>query len=119
MTDGPDVSVVVPVYNTMPDLELCLRSLVSQATRSCSYEVITVDDGSTDGSGELLDEYAQRYDMIEVIHQENSGWPGRPRNVGLDASGGRYVFFMDSDDELGRQSLRRLVAHADRHSSDI
>lgn len=116
----PLVSVVVPVYNALPDLRLCLASALGQDLGAKRYEVLAVDDGSTDGSGEVLDEYAERHPgLLRVIHQENSGWPGRPRNVGIEASRGRYVFFLDADDELGRQSLRRQVAFAEEHGCDV
>ncbi|NNV09367.1 glycosyltransferase, partial [Geobacillus sp. MMMUD3] len=71
-----DVSVIIPVYNVEDYLPECLDSLVNQALGSFTAEVIAVDDGSTDASGSILDEYAARYDFVRVIHQENSGWPG-------------------------------------------
>lgn len=119
MSAHPDVSVVLPVHNTMPDLRDCMSSLVEQDIGRYTCEVVAVDDGSTDGSGELLDEYAARYPNVRVIHQENHGWPGQPRNVGIAASSGRYVFFMDADDELGPESLRRQLRFADRHTCDV
>lgn len=119
MSAHVDLSVIIPAYNTIPDLKLCLDSVVSQDLGEYRYEIVAVDDGSTDGSGELLDEYAARYPAMHVIHQENSGWPGRPRNVGIDASQGRYLFFVDADDEVAADALRRQVAFADRHGSDI
>lgn len=119
MSSDVDLSVIIPVYNTMPDLERCLESVVSQDVGEYSCEIIAVDDGSTDGGGELLDEYAARYPALHVIHQENSGWPGPPRNAGIDASRGRYLFFMDADDELAVDSLRRQLEFADEHGSDV
>lgn len=119
MSSDVDLSVIIPVYNTMPDLERCLESVVAQNLGDYSYEIIAVDDGSTDGGGELLDGYAERYPALHVIHQENSGWPGLPRNVGIDSTRGRYLFFMDADDELAVDSLRRQVAFADEHGSDL
>jgi glycosyltransferase involved in cell wall biosynthesis len=114
-----DVAVIVPVYNTMPDLKGCLESLVDQDMGRLRYEIVAIDDGSTDGSGELLDEFAAQHANLRVIHQENSGWPGQPRNLGIESSESRYVFFADADDQLGRESLRRQVEFADRHSCDI
>lgn len=113
------VSVVVPVYNAGAYLTPLLDSLAGQDLDAGSFEVIAVDDGSTDGSGDVLDAYAVRMDNLRVVHQANSGWPGQPRNRGLELSRGRYVFFADADDLLGSEALRRLVAFADRYQSDI
>lgn len=113
------VSVVIPVYNTRPYLAECLDSVLAQDLGPGRLEVIAVDDGSTDGSAELLDRYAERHADLRVIHQENSGWPGRPRNVGRAASRGRYVFFVDSDDCLAPHALRAIHDFAVQHDSDI
>lgn len=118
-TDSVDVSVVVPVFNAMPYLHEFLESLAAQDLSDDAYEVVAVNDGSTDGSGAELDAFAARHRNVRVLHQENSGWPGRPRNRGLDLARGRYVFFADADDRLGTEALRRLVAFADEHGSDV
>lgn len=119
MPSERDLAVIVPVYNTLPELNRCLDSLLNQDMGGLDYEIVAVDDGSTDGSGDLLDEYSERYEHVRVIHQENSGWPGQPRNLGVASSKSRYVFFVDADDYLGPESLRRQVEFADQHSSDI
>ena len=113
------VSVVVPVYNTVAYLPECLDSILAQDLPAEDFEVVAVDDGSTDGSGEVLDHYAEVHPNVRVIHQENSGWPGRARNVGLCASRGSYVFFADSDDILAPQALRRMYDFAVTHGSDV
>ena len=113
------VSIVVPVYNTGRYLAPCLDSLLAQDLPAGDVEILAVDDGSTDGSGALLDAYAARHARLRVIHQANSGWPGRPRNVGLAASTGTYVFFADADDYLAPYALRRATAFADEHGSDV
>ena len=115
----PTLSVVVPVYNAMPYLQALLDSLVAQDFGAETFNVIAVDDGSTDGSAELLDHYARQHGNVAVIHQPNSGGPGAPRNAGLRAATARYVFFADADDVVAPQSLRRLVTFADAHGSDI
>lgn len=119
MTTGatPRVSLVIPVYDAGPYLEACLASVAAQDLTD--LEVIAIDDGSTDGSGERLDAFAAEHAHVRVIHQANSGWPGRPRNVGMDAATGTYLFFLDADDELGPEALRRLADFADEHASDV
>ena len=113
------VSVVIPVYNTRRYLAECLDSVLAQDLAPDELEVVAVDDGSTDGSGELLDAYAERHPNLRVVHQENSGWPGRPRNVGRAASRGTYVFFADSDDRLAPHALRAMYDFAVAHGSDV
>jgi poly(ribitol-phosphate) beta-N-acetylglucosaminyltransferase len=114
------VSVVVPVYNPGEHIEDCIASLLRQSLPAAEMEAIFVDDGSTDGSGERLDRLAAEHPgLVSVIHIENSGWPGRPRNLGMDAARGEYVFFADNDDWLGDEALERLYATATRTGADI
>ncbi|MFC4145022.1 glycosyltransferase family 2 protein [Micromonospora mangrovi] len=116
----PDVTVVVAVYNTMPDLTTCLTSLVEQSIGRDRLEVVAVDDGSTDGSGAELDRFAEAYPgTVKVLHQANSGGPAAPSNRALDQATGRYVFFIGADDHLGREALERMVDAADRWGSDV
>lgn len=116
---GIMVSVIVPVYNTEKYLPEMLDSLVAQDLQSEHFEVIAVDDGSTDSSGAILDRYAERFPHIHVVHQENSGWAGKPRNVALDLSRGKFVFFADADDLLAPQALRRMVEFAQQYKLDV
>ncbi|MHC5701429.1 glycosyltransferase family 2 protein [Streptomyces tirandamycinicus] len=116
----PDVTVVVAVYNTMPYLTECLESLVNQSIGVDRLEVVAVDDGSTDDSGRELDRFAERYPgTVKVIHQPNSGGPAAPSNRALEVATGRYVYFVGSDDRLGEDALKRMVACADEHGSDV
>lgn len=115
-----DVTVIVPVYDTVDYLQPCLESLVGQTIGHERLEVVAVDDGSTDGSGELLEAYAAAHpDVFRVIHQGNSGGPARPCNVGLDHATGRFVFFLGSDDYLALDALERLVQRADEWDADV
>jgi hypothetical protein len=83
-------------------------------------QVVAVDDGSTDGSGQVLDRYAAAHpEMFVVVHQENSGGPAAPCNRGLEHAEGRYVFFLGADDYLGDEALLRLVTAADAWDSDV
>jgi glycosyltransferase involved in cell wall biosynthesis len=114
------VSVIIGAYEAMPYLIECLSSVEAQTIGPRRIEVVAVDDGSTDGTGEYLEEFAERAPMpVLVIRQENSGGPSGPRNVGLDKATGRYVFFLDADDRLGPQALERMVAMADRAGTDV
>ncbi|GGZ71933.1 glycosyltransferase family 2 protein [Streptomyces echinoruber] len=116
----PDVSVIIGAYEAMPYLVECLASVEAQTIDPARMEVIAVDDGSTDGTGEYLEEFAARAPMpVTVIRQENSGGPSGPRNVGLAKATGRYVFFLDADDRLGPEALERMVAMADRNGTDV
>ncbi|HTW21796.1 MAG TPA: glycosyltransferase [Mycobacteriales bacterium] len=114
-----EVSVVVPVYNPGRFLVDCADSLLAQSVPAGRRELIFVDDGSTDGSAELLDSLAVRHPDVQVIHQANSGWAGKPRNVGLDLASGEYVFFCDHDDLLWPEALERMLAMARRTGADV
>ncbi|MBU2695109.1 glycosyltransferase family 2 protein [Pimelobacter sp. 30-1] len=120
MPAAPDVSVVIPVYNTVAYLPACLDSLLAQSIGTDRLEVVAVDDGSTDGSGALLDDYAAAHPgVVRVVHQANSGGPARPCNVGLEQARGRFVFFLGSDDYLAADGLERMVTAADAWGSDV
>ncbi|TDC61707.1 glycosyltransferase family 2 protein [Actinomadura sp. GC306] len=116
---SPKVSVIVPVYNCRPTVETTLRSVSEQTLAGELIEVIAVDDGSTDGSGDELDALAESWPWLSVVRQPNSGGPGGPRNTGIDRARGEYLFFLDADDHLGPDALRRLCAMADEHGTDI
>jgi glycosyltransferase involved in cell wall biosynthesis len=113
------VSVIIPAYNAMPELTKCVTSVMEQTLGLDMIEIIAVDDGSTDGTGRELDRLAQTCSSLRVVHQPNSGGAGGPRNTGLDMAGGDYVFFLDSDDYLGPDALRRMVAMADENRTDV
>ncbi|MFE9623145.1 glycosyltransferase family 2 protein [Streptomyces sp. NPDC006527] len=116
----PDVTVIIGAYEAMPYLVECLASVEAQSMDPARIEVIAVDDGSRDGTGDCLDEFAARAPMaVTVVHQENSGGPSGPRNVGLAKATGRYVFFLDADDRLGPEALERMVAMADKNGTDV
>ena len=111
----PRVSVIVPVYNAMPYLTGALESVLAQDLPE--LEIIAVNDGSTDGSGAELDRFAALDPRVQVLHQENSGWPGHPRNRGIERATGEYLFFMDADDTMAPHALRSMVELAERDSA--
>ncbi|WP_320068106.1 glycosyltransferase family 2 protein [Micromonospora sp. RTGN7] len=122
MTDSPivpKVSVVVPAYNPGPHVEKLITSLLCQSLPPAEFEAVFVDDGSTDSTPARLDELAAAHPHIRVLHIDNSGWPSRPRNVGVAAARGEYVFFADDDDWFGDEALERLYARAAAHDADI
>ncbi|MCD8356302.1 MAG: glycosyltransferase [Clostridia bacterium] len=95
-------SIIVPVYNAGSYLKMCIESVLQQDT--ASWELILVDDGSKDHSGEICDRYALQNAGIRVLHQKNQGHTAA-RNAGLDRARGRYVLFLDSDDWLEADTL--------------
>jgi len=113
------VSVVVPVYNPGPYIEDCISSLLRQSLPDGEYEAIFVDDGSTDGTPARLDELAAEHPHMHVIHQEASGWSGKPRNVGIAASRGEFVMFVDNDDYLGDEALERMYEYGVANGADV
>ncbi len=116
----PDVSVLIPAYNAMPYLLRCLDSVATQTLGTDRMEVVVVDDGSTDGTGEEVDRWDAKYPgLFRVVHAEGSGGPAKPRNTALDIAQGRYVFFLDADDYLGVEALERLLFAADTYGSDV
>ena len=113
------VSVVVPVFNPGRDIDDCIRTLLGQSLPDDEYEVIFVDDGSTDATPARLDALAAEHANVHVEHIPNSGWPGRPRNLGTDRARGDYVLYVDNDDYLGEEALERMHATAVRDDADI
>ncbi|WP_411079012.1 glycosyltransferase family 2 protein [Streptomyces sp. cmx-18-6] len=116
----PDVSVIIGAYEAMPYLVRCLESVEAQTIGAGRMEIVAVDDGSTDGTGEYLERFAAGTAIpTRVVRQANSGGPSGPRNLGLKLARGRYVFFLDADDYFGEEALERLVAMADRAGTDV
>lgn len=103
------VSIIVPAYNCIKSLECCVGSIRQQTYTN--FELILVDDGSTDSSGKLCDKFAAKDDRIRVIHKPNGG-VSSARNVGIDAATGEYITFCDSDDYLEPDYLETLVQTA-------
>ncbi|WP_245180357.1 glycosyltransferase family 2 protein [Streptomyces montanisoli] len=114
------VSVVVPVYNPGAAMDELIASLLRQSMPAGEWEAVFVDDGSTDGSGERLDRLAAEHPgYIRVEHIPNSGWPSRPRNIGIDLARGEYVQFADHDDWLGDEALLRMYAYGRENGADV
>ena len=112
----PFLSIIVPIYNVEKYISGCLDSILSQRFRD--YELILVDDGSTDHCADICDTYAQKDNRIKVIHQRNRGLVGA-RKAGLESSVGSYIGFVDSDDYVDRDMFFNLCTEARLSAADI
>lgn len=112
----PLISVIIPVYNVEKYLRQCLDSVLKQTYTN--YEAILVDDGSTDNSSKICDEYCQKDDRFRVIHCENGGL-SVARNTGLDDANGEYIYFLDSDDWIEDTTLEELTLQAAKTKADF
>ncbi len=110
------VSVIIPVYNVEKYLKECLDSVVNQTLKD--IEIICVNDGSTDNSLQILEEYAIKDDRITVINQDNKG-VGAARNIGLKLARGEYINFLDSDDYLDLQCYEKLYQKITEYNADL
>lgn len=110
------LSIIIPVYNVELYLKECIESIRTQMTSTC--ELILIDDGSTDCSGNICDEYASRNRRITVIHKKNGGHSSA-RNLGLDAARGEYVCFVDSDDKIYQDSIAELLRCIENTEADL
>ena len=116
MNQEPLVSVIVPVYNVEAFLDQCLESILAQSYRN--MEILVVDDGSTDNSGNMCDRWAERDERIRVIHQPNGGLSAA-RNTALDVMTGQLVTMVDSDDVLHPDFIATLLDTMRQHDADI
>lgn len=110
------ISVIIPVFNVRPYLTEALKSVIRQTYSH--LEIIVIDDGSTDGSGDICDEFAKRDDRIKVVHRENRGL-SNARNTGLDMMSGEAVAFLDSDDSYHPDFIKVMAEEMDRANADI
>ena len=109
-------SIIVPVYNVEQFLETCIESILHQ--NFIDYEIIAVNDGSTDGSKEILEDYLKKTERLKVIHQRNKGLGGA-RNTGIQTATGDYLLLLDSDDYLEMNALETLATYLDKYNLDI
>lgn len=111
-----DISVIVPIYNVEEYLAECLDSIVCQTKQD--FEVIMVDDGSTDSSGEIAKAYAEKYPNFHYLYKENNGL-GCARNYGVAHSDSKYIIFMDSDDKISEDLYEKMFNAAEKNKSDL
>ena len=110
------ISVIIPVYNVEKYLRECLDSLINQSFKD--FEVICIDDGSTDKSYKILEEYSQKDSRIKVLKQEHNG-AGAARNLGIEIAKGKYIQFLDSDDYFEPNMLEELYNTAEKFGADM
>lgn len=110
------VSIVVPVYNTEKYLNRCISSLVNQSYQN--IEILLIDDGSTDKSGEICDAWSVKDSRVYVIHKENEG-AGITRNLGIEKAKGEYICFFDSDDYISKRAIEKAYECAYKNRAEI
>lgn len=110
------ISVIIPVYNTARYLSTCLNSVIGQSFND--LEIILIDDGSTDGSEKICDEYAKKDKRIRVIHKKNEG-VSIARNTGLDNATGKWISFVDSDDFLEKNTYQNIFIELEQNNPDL
>ncbi len=110
------ISVIIPVYNSSTYLRKCLDSVVNQTLKD--IEIIVINDGSTDDSKNIIEEYTVKYKNIIFIDQENKGI-GKTRNIGIKKATGEYITFVDSDDYIKENMLEEYYKYAKKHNFDL
>ncbi len=114
------ISIIIPIYNIEKYLEQTLDSLVRQTIGHKNLEVLMINDCSNDGSGEIMDKYARKYDSFTAVHlTENCGLPGKPRNIGLEMARGEYLMFMDHDDYYSDDACEVLYNRITAENADM
>lgn len=114
--DNPKISIIVPVYNVEKYIDNCINSILNQ--RFKNFELLLIDDGSTDKSGEICDIYSQNDTRIKVFHQVNKG-PSATRNLGISLSKGEYIGFVDSDDTINKEMYEEMYNLAIDNNYDM
>lgn len=115
-----DVSVIIPIYNAEQTLKKSIESVINQTLGFSNIELILVDDKSTDNSGQIIRDYANKYDNVKPIFlDENSGLPGKPRNIGIENATSDYVIFLDADDEYLPHAFEQYYDTITHENSDF
>jgi glycosyltransferase involved in cell wall biosynthesis len=112
------LSIIIPVYNIENYIGACIKSVLDQNLDSDTYEILIIDDGSKDGSSKIVADFEAQHENITVFRQENVGLGGA-RKAGLKLAKGKYLYFLDGDDYLARNTLKQVVDAAEKHNLDI
>ena len=116
----PLITVILPIYNVESYIEECLNSLLNQTIGHEKLEVLMVNDCSTDNTAEIMNQYSQKYPHFKSIHlEENTGAPGKPRNIGIEKATGEYLIFLDPDDYIPYDAYEALYQVANENKSDF
>lgn len=113
----PMISVIIAVYNEEKRLEKCIHSVIHQTYQD--FEIIIVNDGSTDGSAEIIRKYIEKYDSKIIGIDKENGGQASARNCGMNAASGKYITFLDSDDYIDQNYLQILVSTAEKYKCDV
>lgn len=116
MNDNPIISIIVPVYNSEKYLDRCINSIINQSYKN--LDIILIDDGSTDNSGKICEQYAKQDKRIKVFHKKNGG-QSSARNLALKYANGEYIGFVDSDDWINLEMYDYLLNILKKHSADL
>lgn len=112
----PLISIIIPAYNIENYIAKCLDSLLNQTYKN--LDIIVVDDGSSDNTGKIIDDYVSKYDNIKVIHKKNAG-VSAARNTGIEVARGDYIGFVDGDDTVDKEMFEVLIENAIKYDADI
>lgn len=115
-TEKIKLSIIIPVYNVEKYLDRCINSLINQGVNS--YEIILVDDDSTDSSGEICDRWAEKNNHIRVVHKQNEG-AGYARNTGIEVAKGEYLAYVDSDDYVEEGAFKKILKVMESTGADV
>lgn len=112
------VSFVIPLYNTKEYIEACILSVLNSSLDKKQYEVIVINDGSTDGGEKIVESLIKQHANVYLINKENGG-QSTARNIGLSKAKGKYIFFLDSDDQIISKNLNKVLLYADANNLDM
>ncbi|NQU86210.1 MAG: glycosyltransferase [Mariniphaga sp.] len=112
------LSIIIPVYNTQDYVDKCIMSCLNQDLESNKFEIIIINDGSTDNSGKIIQKYAEKHSNIKSITKQNEG-VSSARNKGISVAKGEYLLFVDSDDSIEQNSLNAIISETEKRKNQL